>query len=234
MKESNQNRDKLNEFFDEKEYIKNFETDKSHSILLQSAFAQASDIRKFEIELYWKRATYFWALIAVAFAGFFAVAAANFSEGKALFLTVITSAGFVFTFAWFSANKGSKYWQENWENHLDLLEDSVTGPLYKSFLERREEKDFYEKYITGPQRYSVSKINQWVAVFALFIWAVLIVFSLLSYKNGYCSFSFILHLLIPVAALYLCRLMISKGGTYDDSHNPRFGLRKVNIHHDIS
>ncbi|WP_437438215.1 RipA family octameric membrane protein, partial [Vibrio cholerae] len=67
--------------YDKEEYIKKFETDKSHSILLQSAFAQASDIRKFEIELYWKRATYFWALIAVAFAGFFAVASGDFKGG---------------------------------------------------------------------------------------------------------------------------------------------------------
>ncbi|TQP38712.1 hypothetical protein FLM09_19635 [Vibrio cholerae] len=32
------------------------------------ALDYALDIRKFEIELYWKRATYFWALIAVALA----------------------------------------------------------------------------------------------------------------------------------------------------------------------
>ncbi|WP_243889891.1 hypothetical protein [Shewanella algae] len=215
--------------YDKEEYKNRFETDKSHSILLQSAFAQASDIRKFEIELYWKRATYFWALIAVAFAGFFAVASGEFSKGgQPLFLTIIASAGFVFTFAWFSANKGSKYWQENWENHLDLLEDSVTGPLYKSFLERPDQGDFYEKYITGPQRYSVSKINQWVAVFTLFIWSVLAVFSLSTYE-AYLSVGFVFHALIPIAAVGLCRIMISKGSTHDDSHNPEFGLREVNV-----
>jgi hypothetical protein len=37
----------------------------------KAALALAHDIRKFEIDLYWKRATYFWAFIAVAFAGFF-------------------------------------------------------------------------------------------------------------------------------------------------------------------
>ena len=34
------------------------------------ALAYALDIRKFEIELYWKRATYYWAFIAAAFAGY--------------------------------------------------------------------------------------------------------------------------------------------------------------------
>ena len=214
--------------FDKDEYIKRFETDKSHSILLQSAFAQASDIRKFEIELYWKRATYFWALIAVAFAGYFAVASASFDEGKSLFLTIIASAGFVFTFAWFSANKGSKYWQENWENHLDLLEDCVTGPLYKSYLQRPDQGNFYEKYITGPQRYSVSKINQWVAVFTLFIWVSLTIHSI-SKHEAYCSWSFVFHILIPIISLYLCYKMISEGRTHTKSHEPEFGLRDVNI-----
>jgi hypothetical protein len=32
----------------------------------------ALDTRKFEISLYWQRAAYFWALIAAAFAGYFA------------------------------------------------------------------------------------------------------------------------------------------------------------------
>ncbi|WP_429120823.1 hypothetical protein [Aeromonas veronii] len=210
------------------DYKDKFETDKSHSTLLQSAFTQAADIRKFEIELYWKRATYFWALIAVAFAGYFSVSSADIDIGKYLFLTIISSAGFVFTFAWFSANKGSKYWQENWENHLDLLEDSVTGPLYKSYLQRPSPEDWCEKYITGPRRYSVSKINQWVAVFTLFIWGVLIFFSLYMYGVS-CLIGLVMHILIPVAAIILCCMMIAKGRTYADPHNPEFRLREVSI-----
>ncbi|MEQ9567909.1 MAG: hypothetical protein RLN85_19225, partial [Pseudomonadales bacterium] len=38
------------------------------------ALKYALDIRKFEIDLYWKRAAYFWSLIAATFAGFFALA----------------------------------------------------------------------------------------------------------------------------------------------------------------
>ncbi|MCC9001729.1 MAG: hypothetical protein LM549_03765, partial [Candidatus Competibacter sp.] len=40
---------------------------------LESALEKALDIRKFEIELYWKRAAYFWTLIAAAFAGYFII-----------------------------------------------------------------------------------------------------------------------------------------------------------------
>ncbi|EPM5497418.1 hypothetical protein [Vibrio fluvialis] len=218
----------MTNMYDKSEYIKRFETDKSHSILLQSAFIQAADIRKFEIELYWKRATYFWALIAVTFAGYFAVASASMDAAKPLFLTIIASTGFVFTFAWFSANKGSKYWQENWENHIELLEDSVTGPLYKSHLQRPPQDGFFENYITGPKRYSVSKINQWVAVFTLFIWTSLIIYSL-STHNVYYSISFGLHTLIPVISLVLCAMMIFKGHTYEGPHEPEFCIRETNI-----
>ena len=35
------------------------------------------DIRKFEIDLYWKRAAYFWAFIAATFAGYFALLGSN-------------------------------------------------------------------------------------------------------------------------------------------------------------
>jgi hypothetical protein len=37
------------------------------------ALKYAHDIRKFEIELYWKRAAYFWTFIGAAFAGYFVI-----------------------------------------------------------------------------------------------------------------------------------------------------------------
>nr|WP_314547640.1 hypothetical protein [uncultured Massilia sp.] len=144
---------------------------------LEAAFKQASDIRKFEIELYWKRAGYFWALIAVAFAGYFSILSSVAIQSKYFLSFVVSSIGFVFTLAWHLVNRGSKYWQENWENHLDLLEDHVTGPLYKTRLERPANGGFTEKYITGPLAISVSKINQWVSIFVLAIWLTLAIYS---------------------------------------------------------
>ena len=38
----------------------------------EKALEHALDIRKFEIELYWKRATYFWTFIGATLAGFVA------------------------------------------------------------------------------------------------------------------------------------------------------------------
>src|SRR5258706_16354530 len=43
----------------------------------EAALQHALDIRKFEIDLYWRRATYFWAFIAAAFAAYAAVQSAQ-------------------------------------------------------------------------------------------------------------------------------------------------------------
>ena len=55
------------------------------------ALALALDVRKFEIELYWKRATYFWAFLAVILAGYFALLASKdlpcAEKGEALLTT---------------------------------------------------------------------------------------------------------------------------------------------------
>jgi hypothetical protein len=131
-------------------YDGKFETKNAQSEKLKVAFYQVSDIRKFEIDLYWKRAGYFWALIAVAFAGYFAILSSQHIPNKFFLSFIVGAIGLVFTFAWHLVNRGSKYWQENWENHLDLLEDGITGPLYKTLLERPCLDSLSEKLVTGP------------------------------------------------------------------------------------
>ncbi|MGI0133587.1 MAG: hypothetical protein ACREBW_01340 [Candidatus Micrarchaeaceae archaeon] len=48
----------------------------------REALNLAVDVRKFEIGLYWQRAAYFWALIAAAFAGYFAILNADKLEDR--------------------------------------------------------------------------------------------------------------------------------------------------------
>jgi len=133
------------------------------------ALAMALEIRKFEIDLYWKRAAYFWAFIAVAFAGYFAVLKL---EGRPdpVGAYVINCLGLVFSVAWFFANRGSKFWQENWEHHVDRLEDAVSGPLYKTVLDRKQ-YSFWS--LTGPFGFSVSRINTLLSLYVILIWIFL-------------------------------------------------------------
>ena len=151
---------------------------------VEELLKNALDTRKFEIELYWKRATYFWAFIAAAFAGYFALVASDkippVEKNEAL--TVLECIGLVFSFGWFLANKGSKFWQENWEKHVDMLENHVYGPLYKTVLDNAEFSAFN---IKDPFQFSVSKINQALSLFVVFVWFILLL------RQASISFAFI-------------------------------------------
>src|SRR6267378_6754839 len=83
------------------------------------ALERALDIRKFEIDLYWKRATYFWTFIAATLAGFVAVQASS-SGNKTDLSVLLSNLGFVLSFGSLCVNRGSKFWQENWEYHVDM------------------------------------------------------------------------------------------------------------------
>jgi len=140
----------------------------------------ALDIRKFEIELYWKRATYFWAFIAVIFAGYFVVLSANkiLYQDKLLYQCLLSSLGFVFSIAWYFVNRGSKFWQVNWESHVDIHEDEVIGPLLKTTLSK-DQFIFFD--LTGPFAFSVSKINILLSLYVSVIWLILFVKSIVDF-----------------------------------------------------
>jgi len=205
----------------ENDYKRDFGLSPENTDKAEKALEHALDIRKFEISLYWQRATYFWALITVAFAGYFAVLGAEHLDKKEYLAYVISCIGFVFTWAWFLVNRGSKYWQENWENHVDMLEDTVVGPLYKTVLYRSSEGNFIEKFVTGPLAISVSKINQWVSFFTLGIWIALII-------NTLCTID-IKHIVVGIITLGVCVLMVSRGKTDDVSYDHAAKKRDTKI-----
>jgi hypothetical protein len=146
-----------------------------------NALKVALDIRKFEIDLYWKRTTYFWAFIAATLVAYCESAKTIANPGdSAYFLQEIFSiAGLVFSFAWIKMNQGSKFWQENWEAHVDFLEDTIQGPLYKVISQRREDPQHFIDKFTRPQPFSVSKINQLISYFVFLIWCILLLVSVI-------------------------------------------------------
>ena len=105
----------------------------SGSSKLQNAYTQAADIRKFEIGLFWHRAAFFWAFIVAIYTAYFNVLKEKISSHGSFPVLALSALGLFFCFSWLLSSKGSKHWQENWENHLDLLEDDITGPLYKTY-----------------------------------------------------------------------------------------------------
>jgi hypothetical protein len=211
----------------EAEYKRAFGIDPPQKELLTKALEHALDIRKFEIELYWKRATYFWTLIAVAFAGYFVILGSQYMDEKKFMAFVVACIGFLFTFAWFQVNRGSKRWQENWENHVDMLEDSVTGPLYKTVLSRPPGDGPFERLVTGPAEISVSKTNQIVNLFTLFIWLVLAFVALepLALDQPVSA----KRVVVAIFTIIFCLLILRKGKTWLGAHTHRAHLRETKV-----
>lgn len=111
----------------------------------EKAYEVAQETRKFEIELYWKRATYFWAFITTIYVAYYKILVNVYCKDFGHFpLVVLSGMGLFFAIAWILVAKGSRHWQENWETHVSLLEDEITGPLYK---------------IYNPRSFSVTKVN---------------------------------------------------------------------------
>ena len=147
---------------------------------LKAAYRHANDNRKFEIEMFWKRSAYYWTMITVAFAGYFSVLGGAFGNEPtppmitSVALTLIATLGVIITWAWHLLCHGSKYWQENWENHVDMLEDEVTGPLYKTVMvDKRKSECGLFKCLKG-KRFSVSKINMGTSKHICIVWFVLL------------------------------------------------------------
>ena len=167
-----------------KQYSKDFLADKNVN---EKALERAFDIRKFEIDLYWKRATYFWTFIAATLAGFVAVQTSSDALIRTDMSILLAGFGIVFSFGWFFVNRASKFWQENWEFQVDMLEDKINGPLYKVALRSPDPVGFKEKfrhYLVGSTKISVSKINQLISLFVLIIWVGLLFYSLPPFRSN--------------------------------------------------
>ncbi|MBU3069830.1 hypothetical protein KOI40_08355 [Aestuariicella sp. G3-2] len=195
----------------------------------KEALEHALDIRKFEIELYWKRAAYFWTFIGAAFAGFIAVQASA-ADNKQDLSVMLSCIGAVFSFAWVCVNRGSKQWQENWEKHVDMLEDGIIGPLYKVVLARRPPEGIKEismHLVTGPSPLSVSKINQIISLYVTALWCCLLVYSLPPFKCEagvnwfYCS--------LIVFSILACIFFLWLGRTYGGGFWHKATIRSTEI-----
>lgn len=78
---------------------------------LEEALKVALETRRFEIDLYWRRSNYFILFIGAVFVAYF--------QADAFFLKFfLIVMGYISSFVWFCVNRGSKFWQENWEENI--------------------------------------------------------------------------------------------------------------------
>ena len=141
----------------------------------ERALSTAHDIRKFEIELYWKRATYFWTLIATAIGGFTLLLNVDVTkldlvarQLRPILLQILAAVAFLFAVGWYLVNKGSKFWQRNWEAHVDVLENEFTGPLYKRVAYRSDDSAWIPTYTYAFSPTAVNQLLSFIVVVATF------------------------------------------------------------------
>ena len=149
---------------------------------ITNALDKAWETRNFEIKLYWQRALYFWGFIALAFYAPIAILKLkqdfifNPIFNKFFFITIVCVLGCFLSFAWYLANRGSKYWQENWERWINILEEYKYGNLYSTLF---DEEDIHFSKI-GVGKYSLSRINIIISLIITCIWGLASIFCSLN------------------------------------------------------
>jgi hypothetical protein len=141
------------------------------------AFETAVATRQFEIELVWKRGTYFFGFIAAAFPGHTNLLTRDSSPILAL---LVSAFGLVCSIAWSLANRGSKYWQEHWERRVRRLEPSV---LHERLFRGRDQARSQAAWWFQPRQYSVSKLTMALSDFTCVIWLALMGFAAVATKS---------------------------------------------------
>lgn len=162
------------------EYDKLFPTEKGERARLLKI---AMDVRKFEIEMYWKRTAFFWAFIVSIYTAFFFLLTSQDKDEYSIYLVGLSFLAVIFSIAWIFANKGSKFWQENWEQHVGLLEDE---PLYDVFLNPKEVGSWVHPF--KEYDFSVSKINLFLSYVVLVVSLVVLGISVYNiYQWSFCE-----------------------------------------------
>lgn len=112
----------------------------------KAALERAHELRKFEIENYWKRSSYFWGFQLVSF-GALALTAKDGRFNPPIVL-IVSVLGALAALTGVLTARGSKFWQANWEAHVDFLETAVEGNLHTTAL------------VDEKISFSVSRVNE--------------------------------------------------------------------------
>jgi len=135
-------------------------------------FEMAVQTRNFEIELFWKRSLFFWGFISVAFAAY-----ASFRTHIPELAILFVCFGVVCSCAWTLLNRGSKYWQESWEQKVGELASTEAEKHLFSKEEDVMEKGFWLK----ARKYSVSKLVIALSDYICLLWLFLLIAETFNY-----------------------------------------------------
>jgi hypothetical protein len=133
----------------------------------ESECSNSVSIRANSRSTYFGGALFFWGFISAAFVGYGALYKREAPE----LALVLACFGLVCSVAWTLANRGSKYWQENWEQKVHRAELDVLG---EEFFARQEQTEDWKNCWLRARRFSVSKLAIALSDFTVLTWIVLI------------------------------------------------------------
>ncbi|MBP5576900.1 MAG: hypothetical protein J6X67_09085 [Treponema sp.] len=221
-----------NSFFSDEEYYENLEvppankksSKEEEKSPIEKTFDTANDCRKFETEFFWQRGTYYWAFILASFTAHFACMG-NFFDGKPisfcdikdlpdfslLALAVTAFFCFFFSYAWVIVNKGSKFWQENWEKHIGYLEEKTVGHLFNVVMnENNTEECSPNIFSCKSYRYSVARMTQLTALVLMVASFLLFCFYIVILCEKFLPLLWIAVVGIILILIYLSHFLYSK------------------------
>jgi hypothetical protein len=146
------------------------------------------DTRKFEIDNFWKRTVFFWGTIAILLAGYFN------AKNSEHFLIFVSYIGLFYNLIFSFSLRGSKYWQEHWEQASLSYERALKIRLFRWKLTNRiQEETSHEFFLLRPYRFSVSKLTMILSDITLTLWFILIAKDIsFLLRNNFLHFDFAL------------------------------------------
>lgn len=184
--------------------VANISTNEESLDLIKKAFDIAHDNRKFEIDMLWKRSLFYWGFIAASLIGYGASEKEN-SNLSIIFCTF----GFMCSVAWSAGNRGSKYWQEYWENKVVLFQNRITGDIFIDHFPRKP--GIFNQF--AARRLSVSKLIMGISDFTILIWLSILIYKAVHYIKiyndplpGYIyALGIVLTVFYSIYLIYICK-----------------------------
>jgi hypothetical protein len=134
-------------------------------------FEIAVQTRNFEIDLFWKRSLFFWGFISAAF-----VAYAGLRKSSPEIGLIMGCLGTVCSLSWTLVNRGSKYWQESWEQRIGDLKEDKRANLFAD-----EKPVILKGHWLSARKYSVSKLVISLSDYVFILWAFLLTSEIFNY-----------------------------------------------------
>jgi hypothetical protein len=125
----------------------------------------ADQVRRFEISLFWTRSLFFWGFSTtalVAYGAAFKAKATDLQFGAGC-------VGLVCAVAWTLVNRGSKYWQENWERKADQAQSKLELSV-ELFAPPERQPEIREGWLWRAKHFSVSGATIAFSDFTILVW----------------------------------------------------------------